>query len=219
MILSKFQVTNLIISEWQALFLIGTIFVYCRLREKSFMANLLEYLYGLISNIAKSNVSHHPEHHVKFLFYVFLFIFFTNLFGLIPHVFCFNAHIIVTFTWAMIVFSYAVYSSMRISPKKFFKNFTPSGVNLAFLILLVPIKVLSFCIKPVSLAMRLFLNVMAGHIMLGLCEHFIMKSYVFGIFPFLATIVLTTMEFIVCLLQAYFFVISSSVLINDALPH
>jgi F-type H+-transporting ATPase subunit a len=147
---------------------------------------------------------------------------FCNLIGLLPYTFSITSQIMVTAALAMLVIGIVVVYGLIHNGKGFLKLFVPSGVPIALMPLLVPIEIISFLSRPVSLSVRLFANMLAGHITLQVMGGFVVSLLGAGLFsvlaplPFAMTIVLTAFELLVAVLQAYVFAILTCVYLNDA---
>jgi F-type H+-transporting ATPase subunit a len=146
-----------------------------------------------------------------------MFILFANLIGMLPYTFTVTSHIIVTFALAAVVFVGVTVIGFARHGVKFAKLFVPDGVPIYLLILLVPIEILSYLIRPISLSVRLFANMMAGHTMLKVFGGFVISlGIVGGWAPFIFVVLLTALEIGIACLQAYVFVILSCIYLNDA---
>lgn len=128
---------------------------------------ILETLYHTVCGIAYENIDHNAgKKYFPFLFTLFIFILFSNLVGLIPFVYTITAQLIITFTLAFIAFSIVNFVGVFYQRKNFFVLFTPAGVPIPLFFLLVPIEFISYIFRVISLAVRLFANMMAGHTLL-----------------------------------------------------
>lgn len=158
-----------------------------------------------------------------FVFTLFMFIFFANLLGLIPYSFTVTSHLIITVTMALMVFVLVLVVGFAKNGAKFLKLFVPPGVPVPILLFVVPIEVLSFFSRPVSHSIRLFANMLAGHITLQVFAGFVILLFGGGIwavlspFPFLFTVALLALELLVAFLQAYVFAMLTCLYLNDAL--
>ena len=159
-----------------------------------------------------------------FIFSLFMFILFGNLLGMIPYSYTFTSQIIVTITLALIIFIGVTLIALIKHKLKFFTFFFPSGVPIALAPLLIPIEIISYLMRPVSLSVRLFANMLAGHTMMkvfaGLIIMMTSASGVLkagAVLPLLAVIGLTGLEFLVAALQAYVFSILTCMYLHDAL--
>lgn len=157
-----------------------------------------------------------------FVFTLFLYVLFCNLIGLVPYTFSIMSHLTVTATLALLVISIVIVYGFLHNGVHFLKLFLPSDVPVVLLPLLVPIEVISFLSRPVSLSVRLFANMLAGHITLKVMGGFVVSLMGAGAFsilaplPFAMTIILTAFELLVAVLQAYVFAILTCVYLNDA---
>jgi F-type H+-transporting ATPase subunit a len=158
------------------------------------------------------------------VFSLFMFILTVNIIGLIPYTFAVTAQIIITVSLALMVFLTVIVYGLWKNGLHFFKLFVPSGAPWYILWLLVPIEVLSFLTRPVSHSLRLFANILAGHITLKVFAGFVTMLSAFGvlgwmgaILPFSMTVALTALELLVGFLQAYVFAILTCIYLNDAI--
>jgi len=148
---------------------------------------------------------------------IFLLVLFGNLIGLVPFTFTYTSHIIVTLALALMIFVVVVLLSLKNHGLGFFKMFFPAGAPIFLAPLLIPIEVLSFVFRPISLSVRLFANMMAGHVMLQLFAGFTIALGLFGILPLTFVVLLTGFEILVALLQAYVFALLTSIYLKDTL--
>jgi F-type H+-transporting ATPase subunit a len=151
------------------------------------------------------------------VFSLFMFILFGNLFGMIPYSFTFTSHIIVTFGLALGVFIFVTLLGFVKHGVKFFSFFVIPGLPIYMLPLLIPIEVISYLSRPISLAVRLFANMLAGHTLLKVFAGFVSALGFFGILPLVFIVALTGLEILIAFLQAYVFAILTCLYINDAL--
>ena len=158
------------------------------------------------------------------VFSLFMFILFANLFGMFPYFFTVTSHIIVTFALAMLVIGTVVIYGFMKNGLGFLKLFVPSGVPGILVPLVVAIEVISFLSRPLSLSVRLFANMLAGHITLKVFAGFVATLTGLGvlgiggaILPLVMTVAITALEFLVAVLQAYVFTILTCMYLNDAL--
>jgi F-type H+-transporting ATPase subunit a len=135
---------------------------------------------------------------------------------MIPYMFTFTSHIIVTFTLAMVVFLFVTVLGIALHGFRFFSLFAPHGLPKFLFPLVVPVEMISYLSRPVSLAVRLFANMMAGHTMMKVFAGFSVMLGLGGIAPIAVNIILTGFEIVIALLQAYVFTILTCVYLNDA---
>ncbi len=183
-----------------------------------------EVLYEFMAQTLRESAGSEGMRFFPLVFSIFLFFLFGNAWGLFPYFFTFSAHIIVTAAMALLVIlTVLVYGLMR-HKLGFFRLFVPKDVPVALLPFIVIIEVLSFLSRPISLSIRLFANMLAGHITLEVFAGFVVALGSLGavgvlgaIFPLLATIALTALEVLVAALQAYVFAILTCLYLNDAI--
>ena len=181
------------------------------------MQSMAELSYEFIANMIRENVGTAGMKYFPFIFSLFMFILFCNLIGMIPFTFTVTSHIIVTFAMALVVFVGVTIIGFARHGLGYLKLFVPAGVPMALLPLLVVIEVLSYLIRPVSLSVRLFANMTAGHTMLKVFAGFVVALGILGGWAPLAFVVaLTALEFGIAILQAYVFTILTCIYLNDA---
>jgi F-type H+-transporting ATPase subunit a len=159
-----------------------------------------------------------------FVFSLFMFVLFANLFGMFPYFFTVTSHIIVTFALAMLVIGTVIVYGFMKHGLGFLRLFVPSGVPGAIVPLIVAIEIVSFLSRPISLSVRRFANMLAGHITLKVFAGFVVSLGSAGalgvagaILPLAMTVALTGLEFLVAFLQAYVFAVLTCMYLNDAL--
>lgn len=179
--------------------------------------SLAEIFYEFIAGMIRDNVGPEGRKYFPFIFTLFMFILFGNLIGLVPYSFTFTSHIIVTFGIAMAVFVGVTIIGFIKHGWRFFGLLLPQGVPWYIAPLLVPIELLSYFTRPVSLSLRLFANMTAGHTMLKVFAGFVAAIGMFGFVPLIFVAALTGLEFLIACLQAYVFTILSCIYLNDAL--
>jgi F-type H+-transporting ATPase subunit a len=186
--------------------------------------SLVEMSYEFVESTVRSTAGGDGMRFFPFVFSLFAFVLVLNLFGMVPFGFTVTSHIIITFALAMLVISTViVYGFMR-HGLHFLRLFVPSGVPIYILPLVSMIEVISFLSRPISLSVRLFANMLAGHITLKVFAGFVASLGAFGAFgwfgallPLAMTVALTALEFLVAVLQAYVFTILTCIYLNDAL--
>jgi len=179
--------------------------------------SMVELSYEFIAGLLRDNVGSEGRKYFPFVFSLFMFIFFANLLGLMPYAFTFTSHIIVTFVLAMIVFIGVTIIGFARHGAHFLSFFVPSGVPSVVLILMVPIEIISYLSRPISLSVRLFANMTAGHILMKVFAGFIIPLGVLGIAPFVVDVALVGFELLVAFLQAYVFAVLTCLYLNDAI--
>jgi F-type H+-transporting ATPase subunit a len=200
--------------------------------------SVAEIIYGFVSDMVRSTAGNDGLRFFPFVFTLFIFILVGNMLGMFPyfpapggHSFTISSHLIVTVALAMLVWlTVLVYGIFKNGPK-FFKIFVPSGVPVFLLPVVTTIEIISFVSRPISHSVRLFANMLAGHILLKVFAGFIIMmasasvaaglgpipGYIAGILPFAMTLGLTALEFLVAFLQAYVFAILTCIYLSDAL--
>lgn len=188
--------------------------------------SIAELLYEFVADMASSIMGKDGMKFFPYIFTLFIFIFAANLLGLIPGMFTVTSHIIVTLALAMTTIAIVLWVGFTKNGLGFLKLFAPSGLPWWMYPILVPIEVVSFLSRPFSLAIRLFANMLAGHILLKLFGGFMISLVAAlgfatgGLLALLAlgiTTAVTGLEFLVAFLQAYIFSVLSCIYINDAL--
>jgi F-type H+-transporting ATPase subunit a len=179
--------------------------------------SMAELSYEFVASMVRDNIGSEGRRYFPFIFTLFMFILFLNSLGLLPYSFTVTSHIIVTFALAAVVFIGVTIVGLIKHRFHFFSFFLPKGVPLVMTPLLVPIEVLSYLARPVTLSLRLFANMMAGHTMLKVFGGFVIALGFFGIAPLVVIILLFGLEVVVAVLQAYVFAILACLYLNDAL--
>ncbi|QCI65055.1 F0F1 ATP synthase subunit A [Phreatobacter stygius] len=185
--------------------------------------SLAEMSYEFVANTVRQSAGHEGMKFFPLVFSLFMFVLIANLVGLIPYTFTVTSHIIVTFLLAMLVFLTVVVYGFAKHGLHFFRLFVPSGVPGYVLPLVVVIEVISFLSRPISLSVRLFANMLAGHIALKIFAGFVASMLGAGIWaifaplPLALAVGLTALELLVAFLQAYVFTILTCIYLNDAL--
>jgi F-type H+-transporting ATPase subunit a len=182
------------------------------------LQSMAELTYEFVDDMLRSVCGEHARPYFPFIFTLFTFILGGNLIGLVPYTFTFTSHIIVTVTLALVVFVGVTVIGFAKHGTGFLKLFAPHGVPGWIMPFLVPIEVFSYFVRPVSLSLRLFANMMAGHTMLKVIAGFVVMLGVWaGWAPLAFVVALTAFEVLVAVLQAYIFAILACVYLNDAL--
>ena len=183
--------------------------------------SLAEVSYEFIAGMIRDNVGNEGKPYFPFIFSLFMFILFCNMLGMLPYSFTVTSQIVVTFGLAMVVFIGVTIIGFIKHGFGFFGFFLPNGVPGFLAPLVIPIEVLSYLIRPVSLGLRLFANLTAGHTMLKVFAGFIISLGAFyvvpGAIPFSVVVGLTVLEFAIAFLQAYVFAVLSCIYLHDAI--
>ena len=186
--------------------------------------SMAEISYEFVANTVRSSAGSEGMKFFPLVFSLFMFIGVSNMIGIIPYTFTVSSHIIVTAALALLVFFTVLVYGFYKNGLKFFKLFVPSGIPIAILPLVVLIEIISFLSRPVSHSVRLFANMLAGHITLKVFASFVTMLGAFGavgwlgaVLPLALTVALTALELLVAFLQAYVFTILTCIYINDAI--
>jgi F-type H+-transporting ATPase subunit a len=179
--------------------------------------SLAEMSYEFVADMVETNVGHGGREFFPFVFTLFMFILFANFLGMIPYAYTVTSQIVVTFALAAVVFIGVTIIGIVRHGFHFLRLFVPQGVPAPLLLLLVPIEVLSYFIRPFTLAIRLFANMLAGHTMLAIFAGFAASIGIFGILPLGVDILLIALEVLVAALQAYVFAILTCLYLSDAI--
>jgi len=176
-----------------------------------------ELSYEFVAGMVRDNCGTAGMKYFPWVFSIFMFVLFGNFLGMIPYTFTFTSHIIVTFALALMVFLTVTVIAFARHGLHFFAFFLPEGTPLAMAPMVIALEILSYFIRPVSLSIRLFANMMAGHTMLKVFGMFVIALGIFGVLPFAVNVALTLFEFLVAALQAYVFTILTCLYLKDAI--
>ena len=179
--------------------------------------SIAELAYGLVAGAVRDNVGADGRRYFPFVFTLFMFILLSNLLGLIPFSFTVTSHIVVTFALAAVVFLGVTVIAIARHGLKFFTYFVPPGVPILLAPLMVPIEIFSYFVRPVSLAVRLAANMIAGHTMIAVFAGFVIALGFLGFAPLAFIVALYGLEVLVAFLQAYVFAVLTCLYLNDAL--
>ncbi len=211
----------------------STAFLTLATRRKALIPSrtqmVAEMAYHFVAGMIRENTGTEGRKYFPFVFTLFMTVFMGNMLGMVPFSFTYTSHIAVTATLALIVFSTVLIFGFARHGLHFFGLFVPPGVPLWLLPLIIPIEALSFIIRPVTLSVRLFANMMAGHLMLkvfagfsvAMLSAFGAAGLVAGIGPVLFNVVMIGFEFLIAFLQAYVFAILTCIYLKDTIeiPH
>ena len=182
------------------------------------LQSVAELGYEFIAGMVRDNVGDAGKKYFPFIFTLFVFILFCNLLGLVPYSYTPTSQIAVTFAMALFVFLGVTVIGLAKHGLHFFSLFVPKGVPAAMLVLLVPIEILTYLTRPVSLSVRLFANMLAGHTLLKVFGGFVVAMGLLGGWaPLAFIVVLTGLELLIAFLQAYVFAILTCLYLNDAI--
>jgi F-type H+-transporting ATPase subunit a len=187
--------------------------------------SLAELSYEFVANTVRTSAGNEGMKFFPLVFSLFMFVLVANLFGMIPYAFTVTSHIIVTFALAMLVITTVILYGFWKNGLHFLHLFVPSGIPVFLMPLVVAIEVISFLSRPISLSVRLFANMLAGHITLKVFAGFVVQLVaalgvaggVLAILPLGMAVALQGLEFLVAFLQAYVFTILTCIYLNDAI--
>ena len=177
-----------------------------------------ESVYEIVDNMTRDILHDNAKRYFPFVLTLFCFILFANVLGLVPYSFTVTSHLVVTLSLALTVFIGATVIGFIRNGFGYLKLFVPSGVPAVLLPLVVVIEIVSYFIRPMSLSIRLFANMMAGHMMLKVMAGFVvMLGITAGWLPLAAMVGLMGLELLVAALQAYVFALLTCMYLNDAM--
>lgn len=182
------------------------------------LQSLAEILYEFVSGMLKENVGDEGRKYLPFVFSLFMFVLLGNLMGMIPYGFTYTSHIVVTFGLAFLVFVAVTLIGLMRHGLHFFSLFVPHGAPWWLLPIIVPIEVISYMTRPISLSVRLFANMLAGHTMMKVFAGFVIAlGFLGGWLPLAMIVALTGFELGVAMLQAYVFSLLTCIYLKDAI--
>ena len=185
---------------------------------------LIETIYETVSQLLFDNINIKGEKYFPFISVLFFFILAVNLIGLVPYSFTITSHLIITFSFSFAIFIGVNIICINIHKVEILSLFIPSNTSFGLALLLVPIEFVSYIFKPISLGVRLFANLMAGHTLLKVIVGFSWSMLlleniisVFHFLPLLILVILMGLELGVALIQAYVFTILTCIYLNDSI--
>lgn len=182
------------------------------------LQSMAEISYEFVANMVRENAGKEGMQYFPLIFSIFIFILGMNMLGMVPYAFTVTSHIAVTFALALMVFIFVTGVGFVKHGPGFLKAFVPSGVPVLMLPLIVVLEVFSYFIRPISLSVRLFANMMAGHMMLKVFASFVVGlGLVAGWAPLFFMVAFTGLEFLVAFLQAFVFTVLTCIYLNGAL--
>jgi len=199
-----------------------SLFFIAATQKKSLVPNkmqlIAEMAFEFVSKMISETAGKDARPYFPFILSLFLFVLVANLLGMLPYSFTVTSHIIVTFALAFFIFVGVTLVGFARHGISYLKLFVPSGVPIFLLPLIIVIEVISYLSRPVSLSVRLFANMMAGHTMLKVFGGFVVSLGILGDWlPLGFAVALTGLEILVAFLQAYVFAILTCIYLNDAL--
>ena len=198
------------------------LFLYLGTKKKLLVPTKIQFVteasYTFVAKMINDTAGSGAKSFFPFIFTLFMFVLFANMVGMLPYSFTVTSHIIVTFALAAIVFIGVTILGFIKHGFKYLGLFVPKGVPIILLPLIVIIEIISYLSRPVSLSVRLFANMMAGHTMLKVFGGFVISlGLLGGCLPLSFSVALTGLEILVAFLQAYVFAILTCIYLNDAL--
>jgi ATP synthase subunit 6 len=203
------------------------ILIYFFIQNKfipTFLQQIFETIYNISLELVYANINKKAKHFYSFIFVLFLFILLVNLIGMIPYSFTITSHLILTFTLSLTIYFGFNFIGIKKHKLNFLGLLLPSGASIYLVPLLVPIELVSYIFRVISLPVRLFANMMAGHTLLKVIAGFAwsmlnINLYIFitHFIPLILLVILVGLELGVAIIQAYVFTILSCMYINDAL--
>ena len=198
-----------------------TLFLTITVNSRSLIPSRIQLIsemsYNFIAQLLNDTVGDQGKKYFPFVFAIFMFVLIGNMVGMIPYSFTFTSHIIVTFALAAVVFIGVTILGFAKHGLHFFSFFVVPGLPWYMLPILIPIEVISYLARPISLSVRLFANTLAGHTLLKVFAGFVVPLGFLGIVPLAFIVALTGLEILIAFLQAYVFAILTCLYINDAI--
>ncbi|MEM8833145.1 MAG: F0F1 ATP synthase subunit A [Pseudomonadota bacterium] len=214
-------------SLWMTIAVVlSTVMLSIAMRHKAMvpgrMQAFAEMMYGFVANMIRENIGTKGRQYFPLIFTLFIVVLLGNMLGMIPYSFTYTSHILVTAALAFFIFFIVLLIGIFKHGFHFFSLFLPLGVPMWLMPLIIPIEIMSFLIRPVTLSVRLFANMIAGHIMLKVFAGFSVSMFaaggfltIAGIGPMLFNSVLIGFEILIAFLQAYVFAILSCIYLKD----
>ena len=198
------------------------LFLYFGSKQKKIIPGRLqlvaELFYNFIAKMISDTAGSKAKPYFPFIFTLFMFVLLCNMIGMLPYSFTVTSHIIVTLVMALFIFLAVTIIGFIKHGLKYLSIFVPKGVPVVLLPLITIIEIISYLSRPVSLSVRLFANMMAGHTMLKVFGSFVISlGLLGGWLPLSFSVALTGLEILVAFLQAYVFAILTCIYLNDAL--
>lgn len=212
---------------WMAIgIVVSTSFLSVAMGRKALVPGRLqvvaEMLYEFVAGMIRENIGSAGRQYFPLIFTLFMVVLMGNLLGMIPFSFTYTSHLIVTGGLALMIFFAVILIGIFRHGFKFFSLFVPPGVPFWLFPLIIPIEIISFLVRPVTLSVRLFANMMAGHLMLKVFAGFSVAmlgvgvaGMAMGLVPMLFNSVLIAFEFLIALLHAYVFTVLSCIYLKD----
>lgn len=184
----------------------------------------LENYYNFVLNLTKENLGKNLKY-FNFIFTLFSLIAFSNAFGFIPYVFCTTSHVIISLALSVSIWISVILIGLQLHKLNWFSAFMPSGTPIVLAFLLVPIELISFSARAISLGFRLSINLMSGHLLTAIIADFSYKMFLSsnlviklaGFLPLIVIFVLMFLEFGILLMQSFIFSVLTSIYISEAI--
>ena len=183
----------------------------------SYAQLIAESIYKIVADMVRDNIGKEGKRFFPFIFSLFMFILVGNVAGLFPGSFTFTSHLVVNFFLAGSIFLAVTLLGIARHGHGFLRLFLPHGTPWFLAPLLIPIELLSYISRPVSLSVRLFANMVVGHVLLKVIAGFVVSLGIFGIVPFAGLLAIMALELLVAFIQAYVFAILTCIYLHDAL--
>ncbi len=198
-----------------------TLFLTLSVNTRSIIPSRLQLMsemsYNFIAQLLNDTVGDQGKRYFPIVFTIFMFVLIGNMVGMVPYSFTFTSHIIVTFALAAVVFIGVTILGFVKHGFHYFALLAPPGLPWYMLPILIPIELISYLSRPISLSVRLFANMLAGHTLLKVFAGFVVPLGFAGVLPFAFIVALTGLEILIAFLQAYVFAILTCLYINDAI--
>ena len=203
-----------------SILIILNVFLILSTRKKAIIPSRLQSIaemsYEMIYNTTKDNLGKNGAQYFPLIYSLFMFILLCNMLGLKPYSFTVTSHIIITFAIAFGIFIFATILGFILHGFKYLRLFLPEGVPIFLAPLLIPIEIVSYISRPISLAVRLAANMMAGHTMIKVFAGFVVALGIFGVAPFIFIVLLYILETLIAFLQAYVFAVLTCLYLSDS---
>lgn len=180
-----------------------------------------ESMYTFIAGMVRENSGHDGMKYFPFVFTLFSVVLMGNMLGMVPYSFTYTSHLAVTAGLAVFIFLFVTALGFARHGLHFLHFFSPAGVPLPLKFIVIPLEIISYLTRPITLSMRLFANMMAGHLVLkvfaGFCVSLMSISIVASVIPMAFNVIMIAFEFMIAFLQAYVFTILTCIYLKDAL--
>lgn len=204
---------------------VSTITLTMAMRSKALVPGRLqvfaESIYEFVANMVRENAGHNAREYFPFIFTIFMVVLMGNMLGMVPYSFTYTSHLAVTAGMAVFIFIFVTILGFVKHGTHFLHLFSPPGVPMALKPLVIMLEVVSYATRPLTLSMRLFANMMAGHLVLkvfaGFCVSLMSLTIVASVLPLAFNVIMIAFEFLIAFLQAYVFAILTCIYFRDAI--